>query len=217
MWSRTSPRYLCVLAALLGPLAVFSWPQDDSSGVRLLNPDEGLTLVNTAWEQREQVRSKPDCSHLVHQIYELSGFPYPYVSSFDLYEGIDNFRRVSTPHPGDLVVWRGHVGIVIDGVDHSFYSSVRSGLRTEYYDGPYWRTLGRPRFYRYVVARSADFTATSFSEPANVPKPQTKPSMLPARKEIAETPPLGTGVPEKIKSTTTSTTATLPVNRAMAL
>jgi len=71
----------------------------------------------------------------VHQIYELSGFPYPYASSFDLYDGVDNFRRVSTPHPGDLVVWRGHVGIAIDAVKHTFYSSVRSGLRTEYYDG----------------------------------------------------------------------------------
>jgi len=25
------------------------------------------------------------------------------------------FGVVSTPHPGDLVVWRGHVGIAIDG------------------------------------------------------------------------------------------------------
>src|SRR6266478_4916713 len=118
-------RYLCLLAALVGPLAVYSSQQEDPSGVRLLNADDGLTLVNTALEQRAQVSRKPDCSHLVHQIYELSGFPYPYVSSFDLYEGIDYFRRVSTPHPGDLVVWRGHVGIVIDGVEHSFYSSVR--------------------------------------------------------------------------------------------
>jgi len=147
----------------------------------------------------------------------LSGFPYPYVSSFDLYEGIDNFRRVSTPHPGDLVVWRGHVGIVIDGVDHSFYSSVRSGLRTEYYDGPYWRTLGRPHFYRYVVAGSADFTTTNASRPANVSKPQTKPSILPARKEIAEAAPLETDLPEKVDSTTTSPTPTLPMNHAMAL
>ena len=151
MWPRISLRYLCVLAALLGPLAAFSWPQDDPSGVRLLNAHEGRTLVNIVWEQREQLRRKPDCSHLVHQIYALSGFPYPYASSFDLYEGIDNFRRVSTPRPGDLVVWRGHVGIVIDAVEHTFYSSVRSGLRTEYYDAPYWRAQGRPRFYRYVL------------------------------------------------------------------
>ena len=206
-----------MLVALVGPPAAFSSPQGDPPRVRLLNVDDGQTVVNTALEQRVHAKTKPDCSHLVHQIYELSGFPYPYVSSYDLYEGIDNFRRVSTPHPGDLVVWRGHVGIVIDGVHHSFYSSVRSGLRTEYYDGPYWRTLGRPRFYRYVVARSADFIATSASRPANISKAQTKPSILSARKEINEAPPLGTDLPEKVDSATTSPSPTLPLNRASAL
>jgi hypothetical protein len=217
MRSRTLLRCLFMLAALVGPPAAFSSPQDDPPRVRLLNVDEGKTVVNTALEKRPHTRPKPDCSHLVHEIYELSGFPYPYVSSFDLYEGIDNFRRVSTPHPGDLVVWRGHVGIVIDGVDHSFYSSVRSGLRTEYYDGPYWRTLGRPHFYRYVVARTADFTATNVSGPANVSKAQTKPFTLPARKEIAEAPPLGTDLPENIESTITSPSPTLALNRPSLL
>jgi NlpC/P60 family len=217
MRSRTLLRCLFMLAALVGPLAAFSSPQGEPSGVRLLNVDEGQTVVNTALEQRPHGRPKPDCSHLVHEIYELSGFPYPYVSSFDLYEGIDNFRRVSAPHPGDLVVWRGHVGIVIDGVDHSFYSSVRSGLRTEYYDGPYWRTLGRPRFFRYVVARSADFTATSATGPANTPKARTKPLILPARKETAEAPPLETDLPAKVESTTTSPSPTLSLNHALAV
>jgi hypothetical protein len=148
---RISFRYLCVIAALVGSIAVVSSAGDAPSGVRLVNVREGRKVVNTAWEQREGVEHKPDCSHLVHQIYESSGFPYPYASSADLYDGMENFRRVSMPHPGDLVVWRGHVGIVINPAEHTFYSSVSSGLRTEYYDGPYWQTLGRPRFYRYVV------------------------------------------------------------------
>ena len=145
-------RYFCVLAALVGPLAAVHSAQGAGSTVRLVNAREGRMVVNTAWEHREQVDRKPDCSHLVHQIYRLAGFSYPYASSIDLYEGIDNFRRVSTPHPGDLVVWRGHVGIVINPAKPTFYSSVSSGLRTEYYDRPYWRTLGRPRFYRYVLS-----------------------------------------------------------------
>src|SRR6266849_6104158 len=199
MWPRTSLRYLCLLAALLGPLAAFSWPQDDPSRVRLLSAHEGLTLVNTAWEQREQLRRKPDCSHLVHQIYELSGFLYPYASSFDLYEGTDNFRRVSTPRPGDLVVWRGHVGIAIDVVQHTFYSSVRSGLRTEYYDGPYWRAQGRPRFYRYILRGSGNLAATNVSAPANTSKARTKALLAPARREIADAPSLGTNLPAKVE------------------
>jgi hypothetical protein len=216
MRSRTLPRSLCLLAALLGPLTAYSRPQDDSSGVRLLNPDEGLTLVNTAWEQREELRSKPDCSHLVHQIYELSGFSYPYVSSFDLYEGIDNFRRVSSPRPGDLVVWRGHVGIAIDAVKHTFYSSVRSGLRTENYDVPYWRAQGRPRFYRYVLRGSGDLAATNGSTPASNSKAQTKILLAPARREIADAPPPATGFPAKVESPATPSLSS-PLNRPFAL
>ena len=217
MWPRTSLRYLCLLAALLGPLAAFSWPQDDPSRVRLLSAHEGLTLVSTAWEQREQLRHKPDCSHLVHQIYELSGFPYPYASSFDLYEGTDNFRRVSTPRPGDLVVWRGHVGIVIDAVQHTFYSSVRSGLRTEYYDGPYWRAQGRPRFYRYVLLGSADLTATNASAPTSNSKAQTKTLRVPVHKGIADTPPLTAILPTRVESPATSRRPTSPLNHPSVL
>jgi hypothetical protein len=217
MRSRTLLRYFGVLAALLGPVAAFSWPQEDSSAVRLLNPGEGLTLVNTAWEQREQLRSKPDCSHLVHQIYESSGFPYPYASSFDLYEGVDNFRRVATPHPGDLVVWRGHVGIAIDAAKHTFYSSVRSGLRTEYYDGPYWRGQGRPRFYRYVLRDSGDLAATNASAPASNAKARTKILLAPARGEIADAPSLGTSLAAKVESPATTPSLSSPLIRPFAL
>jgi hypothetical protein len=48
------------------------------------------------------------------------------------------------------------VGIVIDPRHHSFHSLVRSGLQTEDYLGPYWRSRGRPRFYRYVIDGGSD-------------------------------------------------------------
>jgi len=162
---RTLIRNLCVLAALVAPLASFSLAQSVGSRVRLMNVHQGMKLVKTAREQKAQVRDKPDCSHLVNRIYKLSGFPYPYASSFDLYDGIDNFRQVTTPRSGDLVVWRGHVGIVINAVEHTFYSSVTSGFRTEYYDAPYWRAQGRPRYYRYVLPRTAGPTPTKESAP----------------------------------------------------
>jgi hypothetical protein len=216
MRPRTLLRYLCALA-LLSPLAAFPSPQDDSSRVRLMTADQGLTLVNTAWEQREQVRRKPDCSHLVHEIYELAGFPYPYASSFDLYEGIDSFRRVSTPRSGDLVVWRGHVGIVTDAVEHAFYSSVRSGLRTEYYDGPYWRAQGRPRFYRYVLPGSAEIIAANSTGPVDNSIAQTKGLMVPVHKEVADAPPLGTNLPAKIESPELSPGPTSPLSHSSAL
>jgi len=58
---------------------------------------------------------------------------------------------VPRPQPGDLVVWRGHIGIVVDPDEHSFYSSVLSGFAIEDYRSNYWSNRGRPRFYRYLV------------------------------------------------------------------
>jgi len=40
---------------------------------------------------------------------------------------------------------------VLDPRQHTFYSLVRSGLQAEDYLGPYWRSRGTPRFYRYIV------------------------------------------------------------------
>lgn len=97
--------------------------------------------------------SETDCSHLVHDVYERAGFEYDYVSSRELYIGSTNFTRVRVPHAGDLVVWRGHVGIVIDPKEHSFFSFVRSGLDTQFYDSPYWRSRGIARFFRYVIEK----------------------------------------------------------------
>jgi len=78
MWSEPYCRYLCVLVALLGPLAAFSWPQDDCVWATSIESGEGATLVNNAWEQRDEVRSKPDCSHLVHADFtSYRVFPYP--------------------------------------------------------------------------------------------------------------------------------------------
>jgi cell wall-associated NlpC family hydrolase len=97
--------------------------------------------------------SETDCSHLVHDVYEQAGFSYDYVSSRELYIGSTNFARVRAPQPGDLIVWRGHVGIVIDPKQHSFFSFVRSGPDTQFYDSPYWRSRGIARFFRYVTEK----------------------------------------------------------------
>jgi hypothetical protein len=188
MRNRSLIRNLCVLAVLVVSLAAFSLAQGAGARVRLMNVRQGVRVVSTAREQKAQVKDKPDCSHLVHQIYKLSGFDYPYASSFDLYDGIDNFRQVSTARSGDLIVWRGHVGIVINAVEHTFYSSVSSGFRIEYYDAPYWRAQGRPRFYRYVLPGPAELTVTHASAPVIHSAAQPKTVLVPVRKEIMDAP-----------------------------
>jgi cell wall-associated NlpC family hydrolase len=115
-----------------------------------LSQDDRLSILAAALDSRTRRYSETDCSHLVHAIYQRAGFPYSYAPSFSLYAGIEPFRAVKYPQPGDLVVWRGHVGIVIKPSQHLFFSLLRSGSGIDDYQAPYWKSLGRPRFFRYV-------------------------------------------------------------------
>ena len=147
---------LTVFAALLlCPPPAAASQEGRREAYRLLTRDEGLAIVDAISDHHRSLRgkhTKPDCSHLVNDIYDLAGFPYPYAKSADLYRGHASFVRVSSPQPGDLIVWRGHVGLVLDPRQHFFYSSLRSGLDTEDYTSAYWRRRGAPRFYRYRAA-----------------------------------------------------------------
>ena len=137
---------------------------DHTDGVRPVTKAEGRLIVLATSAADKVIESESDCSHLVHDIYERAGFPYHYVNSRDLYTGNANFVRVHLPQPGDLIVWRGHVGIVIDPKEHSFYSSLRAGVDTQFYDSAYWRARGIARFYRYVTDkpfRSAETLAAA--------------------------------------------------------
>lgn len=117
---------------------------------RAVSFDDARAIVAAAREHRNQVRKKPDCSNLVHEVYRRAGFEYPYATSRELYAGIEHFVRVEQPQRGDLIVWRGHVGIVVEPAMRAFYSAIKSGLRLDFYDSPYWRKRGRARFFRYV-------------------------------------------------------------------
>ena len=117
---------------------------------RSLTEDDRLSLIVAALDDRVREASEPDCSHLVHAIYESAGFSYAYAPSSDLYDGVDAFRRVKQPEPGDLIVWRGHAGMVIKPSQHIFFSFLSSGPGIDDYQAPYWKGRGRPRFYRYI-------------------------------------------------------------------
>ena len=115
-----------------------------------LSADDGLSVIAAALDPKARRYAGHDCSHLVHAIYERAGFPYEYASSNDLYVGVEGFRRVSYPQPGDLLVWPGHVGIVVRPSHHVFFSFMTDGPGIDDYKAPYWIDRGRPRFYRYV-------------------------------------------------------------------
>ena len=164
--------WVCLTGAALGraqaaPAALQD--QETEATFRLLTAEEGRAIVNAAWEQDQPAPGTQDCSHLVHQIYLNAGFEYPYASSFDIYAGNENFARVKTPQAGDLVVWPGHVGIIVDPRAHSFYSLVSSGLDAQDYEGAYWRSRGRPRFYRYKKGDADSLSAAKTPAPAQIP------------------------------------------------
>lgn len=140
---------------------------DVQSLTRLLTRDEGRAILEVAWQAELPARGAQDCSHLVHEIYSNAGFTYPYASSFEIYAGNEYFARVRYARAGDLIAWPGHVGIVVDPLEHTFYSLLRTGLDEQNYRSRYWRSRGVARFYRFRISRAGERTASNAAERAN--------------------------------------------------
>lgn len=118
--------------------------------VQALTSAERRAVIASALRSKTPRTAERDCSHLVHAVYRRAGFPYAYATSDDLYDGVEGFQRVSRPKAGDLVVWRGHVGIVIRPSQHAFFSFLHAGPAIDDYKNRYWVGRGQPRFYRYL-------------------------------------------------------------------
>jgi hypothetical protein len=171
---------VCLVANLCGALlaaAQTTGPAQEpapASKFRPLSLKEERAIVKAAWEHTTSEGGIRDCSHIVQQIYSAAGYDYPYASSFELYRGTEHFIRVKNPQPGDLIAWPGHVGIVLNAKQHSFYSLVSTGFEAQDYRGAYWRGRGRPRFYRYIMERSTsrDAVRTARATRASEERPE---------------------------------------------
>src|SRR5215469_7010116 len=160
--------WVCLTGLATAEAQVADSMQKSASPRRLLTAEEGRSIVTAAWGQSSSSGETQDCSHLVHEIYRTAGFEYSYVSSIEMYAGNKSFARVKFPHAGDLIVWPGHMGIVVDPLRHSFYSLVSTGLEEQDYEAPYWKSRGRPRFYRYRVQNPIVLTATKVPAPSQI-------------------------------------------------
>ena len=118
---------------------------------RALTPEEGALIIAAASRHQKIARPTLDCSHLTHQVFANAGFAYDYAPSDTIFRGMRGFKRVKKPRPGDVVAWRGHVGVVIDTEEKTFYSWHSDGASVRNYDSRYWRSRGEMRFYRYLV------------------------------------------------------------------
>ena len=122
-----------------------------SNDVYYLSQSESSDPHSFLISMGSQIReTELDCSHFVQFLYEQAGLYYGYTPSKVLYEGIKDFKRVMHPKAGDLIVWPGHVGIVVNPNETTFLSALRSGVKTASYESNYWKRRGRPRFLRYV-------------------------------------------------------------------
>jgi len=136
------------------PIIKYVTDVDEAEGLAassaLLPPAELLI------EMGQQIEATDlDCSHFVQWLFEQAGLYYGYAPSRILYKGMPGFKRVSRPRRGDLIVWQGHVGIVVDPNEQTFLSALRSGVKTASYTSPYWKRRGRPRFFRHVALDDA--------------------------------------------------------------
>lgn len=109
-----------------------------------------MGVISAALDPKVRRYAGHDCSHLVHAIYERAGFPYTYADSDDLYDGVEGFLLIQHPQPGDVIVWRGHAGVVVRPSRHVFFSFMSAGPGIDNYEAPYWVARGTPRFYRYI-------------------------------------------------------------------
>jgi len=178
----------CMVGGSLAKAQTAASLQALESNSKLLSAEDGRAITTVARDQDETMPGAQDCSHLVHQAYLNAGFEYPYASSFELYAGNENFGRVKRPQAGDLIVWPGHVGIVLDPLEHSFYSLVSTGVEAQNYQGRYWRSRGKPRFYRYKVENAEILTAVNAStstRPATSTKPHVTTPVIGERSSSA--------------------------------
>ena len=101
-----------------------------------------------------------DCSHFVFQV--LNGArqkaavpgPAPQVVTYQSTATIEAsglWFPVSEPQAGDLVLWDGHVGIVLDPATGTFVGAQSStGVAKANYLTGYWGTRSNRRYLRFV-------------------------------------------------------------------
>ena len=156
---KTSAVAAVCMAVLCAAPAQSALPQDSAKPTKpapsrpkpkTLTKRDRTSVIDVALHSKAARSAGRDCSHLVHVIYQRAGFPYKYADSEDLYAGVEGFQRVPRPQPADIVVWHGHVGIVIHPSHHAFFSFLSTGPQVDDYTSRYWRGRGQPRFYRYV-------------------------------------------------------------------
>lgn len=140
------PWRLLFFILVFSGLTDFSSAQSRGTAITATQTRAADTLISLSTQIKKTVL---DCSHFVNSLFAEAGLYYKYEPSRALYRGTDAFKRVYRPSAGDLIVWPGHVGIVVDPDQKTFVSALRRGVRISSYTSSYWRHRGRARFFHY--------------------------------------------------------------------
>ncbi len=88
--------------------------EDREKILSMSNPEN---FPNTRYEAPKSpdtpIEQQTDCSHFVQEIYHRAGFDFPYAPTKDM-ECLSIFEMddMDSAEPGDLVIYKGHVGIL---------------------------------------------------------------------------------------------------------
>lgn len=94
------------------------------------------------------IEERTDCSHFVHEIFGRTGLYYPYATSKSL-ECVSTFKEIPPEEvlPGDLVVFKKHVGII--GEDYRVISATKNRGRA-------MLSIKNKRFQSSITSSSID-------------------------------------------------------------
>jgi cell wall-associated NlpC family hydrolase len=92
-----------------------------------------------------------DCSHFVWEVIKAAGHPQaPYLSTGSIPGSFAYSAATEPPEVGDIILFDGHMGIVVDTTTQTFMGAQSHGVEpASYAKGSYWGNLHH-RFYRYT-------------------------------------------------------------------
>ncbi len=91
-----------------------------------------------------------DCSHFVWEVLKAAGHPgAPYLTTHGI-PGSHVYSHVTSPQDGDIILFDGHMGLVIDATHKIFVGAQSHGVdEASYAPGAYWGKRSHT-FYRYT-------------------------------------------------------------------
>jgi cell wall-associated NlpC family hydrolase len=104
-----------------------------------LDNDTRVAIVRYAEAFIGTSHDELDCSHFVWRVFKRFVPRLPYLST-DAFLGSQFFEPLSDPpRPPDLVLWEGHVAILVNPEAGSFIGSQSStGVAIATFQNPYW-------------------------------------------------------------------------------